>query len=63
MEELENFLIDVAKAGYGKSQSQIKALAEAVANDKAVLKGKRISDGWFRRFMERQPHLRLCKGD
>jgi len=23
----------------------------------------RISDGWFRRFLERQPQLRLCKGD
>ena len=28
-----------------------------------MLKGKRISDGWFRRFMERQPHLRLHNGD
>ena len=61
--ELGSFLVDVAKAGYGKSRSQIKRLAEAVANDKGTLKGKRISDGWFRRFMERQPHLRLRKGD
>ena len=58
--ELGSFL---AKAGYGKSRSQIKGLAEGIANDKGMLKGKRISDGWFRRFMERQPHLRLRKGD
>ena len=56
-------MVDVAKAGYGKSRSQIKGLAERVALDKAVLKGKKISDGWFRRFMERQPYLRLHKGD
>lgn len=35
-----NSLVDVAKAGYGKSRKQIKELAEAVAHDKAVLKGK-----------------------
>ena len=61
--ELANFLVDFAKAGYGKSRSQIKGLSERVALDKAVLKGKKISDGWFRRFMERQPYLRLRKGD
>lgn len=60
--KLGNFLVDVAKAGYGKSRKQIKELAEAVVHDKAVLKGKKISDGWFRRFMERQPHLRLRNG-
>ena len=61
--ELAHFLVDVAKAGYGKSRSQIKGIAERVAADKAVLKQKKISDGWFRRFMERQPCLTLRKGD
>ena len=32
--ELANFLVDVAKAGYGKSRSQIKSLAENMARDK-----------------------------
>ena len=31
--------------------------------DKRVLRKDRISDGWFRGFMERQPQLRLRKGD
>ena len=61
--ELANYLVEVAKAGYGKSRSQIKGLAEAVAREKATLRKKKISDGWFRRFMERQPYLRLRKGD
>ena len=61
--ELANYLVEVAKAGYGKSRSQIKGLAEAVAREKATLRKQKISDGWFRRFMERQPYLRLRKGD
>ena len=32
--KLSNFLLDIAKAGYGKSQKQVKNLAEAVAHDK-----------------------------
>ena len=36
-------------------------LAESVACDKGRMTGqKKISDGWFRRFMNRQP---LHKGD
>jgi len=31
--------------------------------EKRVLRKERISDGWFRRFLERQPQLRLHKGD
>ena len=31
--------------------------------DKGVLRKDRISDGWFRGFMKRQPQLRLHKGD
>ena len=62
--ELSNFLLDVAKAGYGKSRKQVKDLAEAVARDKGRLTtSKKLSDGWFRRFMERQPHLSMRKGD
>ena len=38
--ELANFLTDVAKAGYGKSRSQIK-VAKRVAVDKAMLTGKK----------------------
>ena len=58
--ELPNFLLDVAKAGYGKSRKQVRNLAEAVAHDKGRLTtDKKLSDGWFRRFMARQPHLSM----
>jgi len=33
------------------------------ARDKDVLRKEKISDGWLRRFIERQPQLSICKGD
>ena len=38
-------------------------IAESVAVDKGVLKGAKISEGWWRRFLERQPKLSLRHGD
>ena len=54
--ELSSFSVDVAKAVYGKTRKQIMGLAEPVARDKGQMTGlKKISNGWFRRFMQRQP--------
>ena len=62
--ELLSFLVDVAKAGYGKTRKQIVGLAESVACDKGRMTGqKKISHGWFRKFMNRQLQLSLRKGD
>lgn len=61
--ELSNFLVDVSKAGYGKTRKQIKGLVESVVRDKGLTRVKKISDGWFRRFMQRQSQLSLRKGD
>ena len=36
---------------------------EKVTSEKGLLKKKQISGGWFRRFLEQQPQLRLYKGD
>ena len=60
--ELAGFLVDVAKAGYGKLRRDIKWIAKMWLV-KNVLKHTKISDGWYRRFMERQSHLSLRKGD
>ena len=52
--------MDVAKAGCGKTRKQIMGLAESVAREKGGMTGqKKISDGWFRRFMKRQPLVRM----
>jgi len=62
--EFAEFLVETAKAGYGKSRQQVKAIAENVAQDKGVLGAdEHISDGWYCRFMERQVNLSLRKGD
>ena len=61
--ELSNFLVDTAKAGLGKTRKEIKALVTKVAREKGVLKKKKVTDGWFRQFKERQPQLSLRKGD
>ena len=46
-----------------KSRKQVKVIAESVTREKGILRCERILDGWFRRFLERQPHLCLHKGD
>ena len=67
--ELSCFLTEVAAVGYGRTKKQVKLLAEMVARDKGVLrsttknKGGKVSDGWFRRFMNRQKTITLRKGD
>lgn len=61
--ELSNFLVDTAKAGFGKTRNEIKALVTKVAQEKGVLKKEKVTDGWFRRFKERQPQLSLRRGD
>ena len=67
--ELSCFLTEVAAVGYGRTKKQVKFLAEMVAKDKGVLrstpknKAGKVSDGWFRRFMQRQKAITLRKGD
>ena len=60
---MEAFLMEVAKVGYGKTQKEVKLIAEAVAREKGVLRGEKISDGLFHRFLERRPNLNLRRGD
>jgi len=57
------FLEVVAGVGYGKTRKQVMNLVETTACDKGVLRKQKISDGWFRRFIEQQPQLSLRKCD
>lgn len=61
--ELETYLTQSVKVGYGKTRREVKAIVENVAVDKGVLRGSCISDGWWRRFLERHPQLSLRCGD
>lgn len=63
---LSDHLVQAAKVGYGRTRKQVLSIVENVARDKDVLRpshSDRVSDGWWRRFMQRQPTLSLCRGD
>ena len=51
-QDLVKLLEVTSSIGYGKTRKQIKAVVEKIACEKSVLRKQRISDGWFRRFLE-----------
>ena len=62
--DLAEFLEETSKAGYGKSRQQVKGLAANAIRDKGLLNPQqKLSNGWYYRFMSRQNHLVLRKGD
>ena len=61
--QLSEFIVEVGQAGYGKTRREIITVAENVVCDKGMLRGSRVTSGWFRRFMERHPDLSIRKGD
>ena len=61
--DLASFVEVVVDIGFGKTRKQIKAMVEKTARDKRLLRKDKISDGWFRQFLERQPQITLQKGD
>ena len=61
--ELSSFLVSSAECGYGKTRQEVLTIVEKVANDKKILKGNKVSDGWWRRFLKRQEMLSLRRGD
>ena len=61
--QLSTHLLDAAKIGYGKTRRDVMCLVETYVRQKGVLKGSSITDGWWQKFMKRNPILRLCAGD
>ena len=61
--ELVEFFPTTAEVCYGKNRKQIMNIVESTAREKGLLRKCRISDGWFRCFIERQPQLSLHKGN
>ena len=61
--ELGSFLKSCAEVGYGKTRGDVMHIVQRVATDRGVLKGNKLSSGWWRRFLERQPYLSLRRGD
>jgi hypothetical protein len=52
-----------ATVGYGKTRSDVLGIVQSAAADKGVLRSSRVSEGWWRRFLERQSDLSLRQGD
>ena len=61
--DLVEYLHSTSRIGYGKTRHQVLNLVERVAKEKGALRKGKITSGWFRRFRERNPTLRLRKGD
>ena len=60
---LADHLIEAAKIGYGKTRKEVKSIVESVAEEKQCLRGTRVTDGWWGKFLQRQPQLSLRRGD
>jgi len=52
---LAELLETTAEISYGKIRKQVINIVETTAKEKGLLRKHRISDGWFRHFIERQP--------
>ena len=61
--ELSSFLKSCSDIGYGRTRTDVMGIARSVAAEKGVLKGEKVTQGWWRRFCERQPDISLCRGD
>ena len=62
--ELAVFLKKCASIGYGKTRKQVLAFVESyITNNKKGLKSSKITQGWWRNFLERQKDLSLRRGD
>ena len=61
--ELARHLLQAADIGFGKTRRDVKCIVEEHLRRKGTLKGTTISDGWWEKFLQRNPNLRLRSGD
>ena len=61
--ELSTFVKNCATIGYGKTRKEVMRIAESHAKGKGLLRKDKITQGWWRNFVERQGNLSLRKGD
>ena len=58
--DLSEFLVEVAKAGYGKSRQQVKSLAANAIHGKGLLDtGSKLLNGWYYQFINRNQQFVL----
>lgn len=61
--ELTSHLLQAADIGFGKTRRDVKCIVETYARQKNTLKGTAISDGWWNRYLKRNPEISLRCGD
>ena len=61
--ELTSHLLQAADIGFGKTRRDVKCIVETYAQQKKVLKGSVVSDGWWNRYLKRNPKISLRSGD
>ena len=59
---LADHLVQSANVGYAKTCKEVKAIVGNIAREKQILRSRVVTDGWWRRFMARQPQLALHHG-
>ncbi len=62
-EELSSHLLTASSIGYGKTRRDVRCLVESYLKGKGTLKGSVISNGWWEKFLKRNPFLSLRTGD
>ena len=61
--ELTSHLLQAADIGFGKTRRDVKCIVETYARQKSTLKGSTISDGWWNKYLKRNPEISLRCGD
>ena len=61
--ELTSHLIQAADIGFGKTRRDVKCIVETYAQQKNTLKGSAVSDGWWSKYLKRNPEISLRCGD
>lgn len=61
--ELASHLLQAADIGFGKTRRDVICIVEEHARRQGTLKGTRVSNGWWEKFLRRNPSLRLRSGD
>ena len=61
--ELASHLFQAAHIGYGKTRRDVIGIVEEHLRRKGALKGNSISNGWWEKFLQRNPALSLRSGD
>ena len=62
-DELIGYLLKASQLGYGKTRRQVKEIVERVATTKGILCSESISDGWWKRFLQRHGNIALRSGN